>query len=119
MKKGDFKFICAGAFAGVANGLFGAGGGMVLVPLFCRWIKLPDEKALATSVAVILPMSALSAAVYYFSGSFKLSDTVPFLIGGVVGGFISGRIFKKMSPTFLRRVLGVMILWGGIRNLMG
>lgn len=119
MKKDDLKLAVTGALAGVANGLFGAGGGMILVPLFCRWIKLPARKALATSVAVILPMSAVSAAVYYLNGSFKLMDALPFLIGGLVGGFIGGRIFKRMSPTLLRRALGVMILWGGIRNLIG
>jgi uncharacterized membrane protein YfcA len=35
--------------AGLANGLFGAGGGMFLVPLFCRWVKLPSKVSLATS----------------------------------------------------------------------
>ncbi len=119
MKKGDLKLGFTGALAGVANGLFGAGGGMVLVPLLCRWIKLPANKALATSVAVILPMSIVSAAVYYLNGSFKIQDALPFLTGGLIGGFIGGRVFKKMSPTLLRRALGVMILWGGLRNLIG
>ena len=119
MKKDDLKLAVTGALAGVANGLFGAGGGMVLVPLFCRWIKLPAHKALATSVAVILPMSTVSAVVYYLNGSFKLTDALPFLIGGLIGGFVGGRVFKKISPTLLRRALGVMILWGGVRNLIG
>ena len=118
-KKGDLKLVFTGSLAGIANGLFGAGGGMVLVPLLCRWIKIPQEKALATSVAVILPMSIVSATVYYLNRSFTLPDALPFLIGGLVGGFIGGKVFKNFSPTLLRNILAVMILWGGIRNLIG
>ncbi|MDR0863198.1 MAG: TSUP family transporter, partial [Oscillospiraceae bacterium] len=55
------KFAVAGALAGAANGLFGAGGGIFLVPLFTRWAKLEDKRAYATSVAVILPLSIVSA----------------------------------------------------------
>jgi len=118
MKKGDFKFILTGALAGLANGFFGAGGGMVLVPLFCGWSKMEDKRALATSVAVVLPMSAVSAVVYYLRGSFLLQDALPFLLGGLAGGFLGGKYFKKMSPTLLRRGLGIMILWGGIRSFL-
>lgn len=119
MKRNDFKFITAGALAGVANGFFGAGGGMILVPLFCSWAKLEQKKALATSVAVILPMSVVSAVVYYLRGSFSISQALPFLIGGLAGGIISGKCFGKVSAVFLRKILGAMILWGGIRSLIG
>ena len=49
------KYALTGALAGLANGLFGSGGGLFLVPLFTGWAKLPQRKAFATSVAVILP----------------------------------------------------------------
>ncbi len=119
MKKNDLKFLTAGALAGVANGFFGAGGGMILVPLFSGWAKLEQKKALATSVAVILPMSLVSAVVYYLRGSFSILQALPFLVGGLIGGIISGKCFKHVSATLLRRILGGMIIWGGIRSLMG
>lgn len=118
MKKGAIKYITAGICAGIANGFFGAGGGMILVPLFCNWAKLEQKKALATSVAVILPMSALSAIIYYLNGRFNLLDALPFLAGGILGGIISGKYMKKVSASFLRKLLGVMIIWGGIRSFM-
>ncbi len=115
--KDRFKYIISGALAGGANGIFGSGGGMFLVPLFCRWIKLPEEKALATSLAVVLPVSIVSGVVYLLRGSFEFSKALPFLVGGVIGGVIGGTVFKKLSPMLLRKALALFIIYGGIRAL--
>ncbi len=118
MKKDDGKFAISGVLAGLANGFLGAGGGMFLVPLFCRWIKLPAKEALATSLAVIFPISIVSAVVYLIKNGFDFSFAMPFLIGGLIGGTIGGKVFKKMSPTLLRRALAIFIIYGGIRALL-
>ena len=117
MKKDNLKFSASGALAGLANGLLGAGGGMFLVPLFCRWIKIPAKEALATSLAVIFPISIVSGVVYLIKNGLDFSFALPYLLGGLVGGTIGGRIFKRMSPTLLRRALAVFIIYGGVRAL--
>lgn len=111
------KFLIIGGLAGLANGFFGAGGGMVLVPLFIRWLKFKDTEAFATSVSIILPLSLVSAIIYAQKGSFDLSLALPFLIGGFFGGIISGKIFKKMPVIWLKRFLGIVIIYGGVRSL--
>ena len=58
------KYAVSGALAGTVNGLFGGGGGMVLVPLLSGWCGMEGKRSFATCVAVILPLSAVSAAVY-------------------------------------------------------
>ena len=113
------KLLTIGAAAGIINGAFGAGGGMILVPLLCRWAKVPERKALATSVAVVLPMSAVSAAVYWLRGAATLSQALPYLIGGTVGGVIGGKLFPRLPAGILRRVLGALILLGGLRSVLG
>ena len=60
--KNTGKFAVTGGLAGLCNGLFGAGGGLFLVPLLTQWAGLEQRKAFATSVAVILPLSLVSAA---------------------------------------------------------
>ena len=55
MQKSKLRYLLAGALAGLTNGLFGGGGGSVLVPLLTRYCGLSQRKAFATSVAVILP----------------------------------------------------------------
>lgn len=108
----------AGALAGLVNGFFGTGGGMVLVPLFSHWLKLPQKKALATSVASIAPLCALSACIYFLRGALDLSAALPFLLGGLAGGVLGGLCFKNVSPVFLRRAFGLLLVYGGVRAFL-
>ena len=64
------KYALSGTAAGLVNGLFGGGGGMVLVPLLNGWCGLEGKQAFATCVAAILPLSAVSAAVYLLRQPF-------------------------------------------------
>ena len=58
----------AGGAAGLANGLFGGGGGMVFLPILSRWGNLKSRQLYATCVAVIFPVCAVSAAMYLWRG---------------------------------------------------
>ena len=58
----------AGGAAGLANGLFGGGGGMVFLPILSRWGDLKSRQLYATCVAVIFPVCAVSAAMYLWRG---------------------------------------------------
>ena len=115
--KNEFKYAVSGALAGIANGFFGAGGGMFLVPLFCRWVKMEDKKAFATSLAVIMPLSVISGIVYLIKGEIDIPAAAPYLLGGLIGGIVSGLVFKKMSAKLLRRALALFIIYGGVRAL--
>lgn len=112
------KYGVTGALAGLANGFFGSGGGLFLVPLLTRWSKLEERKAFATSVAVILPLSAVSAVVYLWKGGIDFFEALPYLAGGFLGGALSGRIFQKVPLTLLRRAFGALILYGGVRAVL-
>lgn len=116
--KNTVKYALSGAAAGAANGLFGAGGGMILVPLLTRWAGLEDKKAFATSISIIAPMCLVSIAVYYFQGSLDISGAVPYLIGGFFGGLLGGKLFKKIPAKFLHKALGIIIIYGGIRSIL-
>ena len=116
-KKLRVKSIVSGALGGVVCGFFGAGGGMLLVPLFARWLKLRDKTALATSVAVIFPLSLLSAITYAVKTDFSVMSALPYVFGGLVGGIIGGKVFSKVAATFLRKLLALFIIYGGVRSL--
>ena len=62
----------AGGAAGLANGLFGGGGGMVFLPILSRFGRLEQRKLYATCVGVIFPVCLVSAAVYIFRGGVSL-----------------------------------------------
>lgn len=108
----------AGGLAGIANGFFGGGGGMVLVPLLTGRCGLDQRRAFATSVAIILPLCALSSAIYFFRGGLDLSTALPYLLGGLAGGWIGGRVFRRLNIDWLRRGFALLILYGGVRALL-
>ena len=112
-----FRSAVAGGAAGLANGFFGGGGGMLLVPLLTRWCGLDQRQAFATSIAVILPLCALSSAIYWLRGGLDFMLALPYLLGGLIGGFLGGRMFKKLNMVWLRRAFALLILYGGVKAL--
>ena len=116
--KEKWKYVVTGALGGLANGLFGSGGGLFLVPLMTRWSKLEERKAFATSVAIILSLSIVSSVVYFTKGALDFSTAWPYLLGGGIGGVISGLVFQKVPLNFLRRIFGLLIPYGGIRAVL-
>ena len=96
-KGGKLRYALSGAAAGLTNGFFGGGGGSVLVPLLTRVCGLSQRQAFATSVAVILPLCVLSAAIYLFRGGLDLTAALPYLIGGAAGGWLGGKSFRGMN----------------------
>lgn len=118
LMQSKMKYAICGAAAGAANGLFGAGGGMILIPLLTRWTKLPDREAFATSISIIAPICLVSIFVYCQTASLEFTTALPYLIGGFFGGLLGGKLFPHISACLLRKSLGVLILYGGIRSIL-
>ncbi len=106
----------AAALAGLANGIFGGGGGMVLLPGLKR-CGTAEKTAFATCVAIILPMCAVSSAVAAFQGTLPLRQALPYLLGGTAGGFVGAKLFGKVSVKWLRYLFGGFVLYGAWRYL--
>ena len=88
---------------------------MLLVPMLSRWLKIGDRRAFATSVAIILPLCALSSIIYLLRGGLELSAALPYLLGGAAGGIFGGKLFKNVNVFWLRRGFSLLILYAGIR----
>lgn len=108
----------AGAAGGLVSGLFGGGGGMVLLPLLTKWGSLEPRRAFATCVAVIYPICCVSAAVYLLRVRPALSLVLPYLAGGVAGGILGGLTFRKVPVRVLKLVFALFLLYGGARYLL-
>ena len=116
--RSKWRYAVAGGLAGIANGFFGVGGGSVFVPLLTGYCKLDQRRAFATSVAVILPLCALSAGIYLFRGGLDLMTALPYLIGGTVGGWAGGKWFKGVKMLWLKRAFGLLLIYGGVRSFL-
>lgn len=113
----DWKIFMAGGLAGAVNGLLGAGGGMVLVPLLSRSRELEGVQIFPASVAMILPLCVISLIATAMHTSLPFSTALPYLLGSIPGGLLAGYYGRKIPAMWLHRALGAMILWGGIRYL--
>lgn len=117
MLKSSIKTAVAGAAAGVVNGLFGAGGGMILVPLLTKLSNLQDREVFPASISIILPMCFVSLGIAALQDPLPWPEALPYLIGSVIGGFLAGKHGAKIPTVWLHRALGGLIIWGGFRYL--
>lgn len=117
MGKKTLGLMLAGAGAGAVNGLFGAGGGMILVPLLGLLTDLEDADIFPASISIILPICLVSLTVTALTGPVAWGESVPYLTGSVFGGIAAGLWGRKIPTVWLHRGLGLLILWGGIRYL--
>ena len=111
------KIGLAGAVAGAANGLLGAGGGMILVPMLSKSGVLEEAEIFPASVAIILPVCLVSLSVSAVQGPLPWSGALPYLLGSIPGGILAGLFGKKIPVKWLHRILGAVVLYGGIRYL--
>lgn len=116
-RKKHWGILLAGLGAGAVNGLFGAGGGMVLVPLLALLTDLEDREIFPSSVCIILPICIVSLAISFTAQGLSPATALPYLFGSTAGGFLAGIWGRKIPTLWLHRLLGVLILWGGIRYL--
>ena len=106
-----------GALTRIANGFFGGGGGMIVVPLMTFLLKMQTKKAHATALAVILPITLISAAIYFMSGNFDFATGIPTGIGVVLGGIVGAWLLGRLSANWLTRIFAVVMLIAGVKSL--
>lgn len=111
------SLILGGLAAGSVAGLFGAGGGLVLVPILGLWGGMAESRLFPASVAIILPVCVTVLLAGLWRDGLSLSDALPYLPGSAIGGLFAGLWGKKIPVQWLHRLLGIFILWGGIRYL--
>lgn len=117
MKKKSWLSIgLAGLLAGAVTGLLGAGGGMILVPILTRFTDLEESQVFPASVSIILPICIISLFLTQPGENIRYYDLIPYLLGSAVGGVAAGLWGQKIPVKWLHRVLGILIIWGGIRS---
>ncbi len=117
MKKEKLYKALGGIAIGIANGLFGAGGGIIAVPVLEK-CGLSKKESHANAVAVILPISILSGIIYLLKGTVALTDAYAFIPTGILGAVLGTVILKKISTLWLKRIFGIFIIYAGVRLLL-
>ncbi len=106
-----------GSLAGLCNGLFGGGGGMVVVPMLTGVMQKDAKRAHATAILIILPLCVVSAVLYAIFGSYKWDLGLPVGIGVVIGGIIGALALKKISNFYISVIFSVVMVIAGVKML--
>lgn len=118
LKKNFCISAIVGFVTGLANGLFGSGGGTVVVPCMERFLGVSAHKAHATAIAVILPLSVLSMIIYSRNYAVDWSDIISVSLGGMIGGFVGARLLKKVPGKWLHRIFGIFMIAAAVRMIL-
>ncbi|MCG6133433.1 MAG: sulfite exporter TauE/SafE family protein [Nostoc sp. LLA-1] len=115
------QMLLIGLVAGVAGGMFGIGGGAIMVPAMVLFVGLDQKFATGTSIAAqILPIGILGAAVYYRNGNINIKYAVIIALGLVVGNLF-GALFANqpfISSEVMKKLYGLFLLLLGLRYLL-
>lgn len=112
------ELIVVGLVAGLLSGIFGVGGGIVMVPLLIFVFKLPVEVAIGTSLMVIIP-TAIMGSVRHAQLShvdFQVAGLVA--VGAVVAALVGASLTPYLGAIWLRRGFALLLLVTGARLLM-
>lgn len=112
-----FKYIGIGVVAGVANGLFGSGGGTIVVPAMVFLLEEEEHRAHATALLVILPLTLVSTFFYLSKSYVDWSITWKAMAGGVAGGAIGAFLLNKCPSVLLRKIFGIFMIIAAVRMI--
>ncbi len=112
--------IALGLLAGVASGMFGIGGGAVIVPILVTFLRFPQKVAVATSLGALLPpVGALAAFEYYVQGQLVVNSALPVALGLLIGAWFGARITIGLPSGTVKRLYGIFLIVTGLRFLLG
>lgn len=116
-KSAPFRDIAIGLGVGITSGLFGVGGGIVLVPLLVLLFKTEQKKAQATSL-VVAALAALTGATTYSLGGSVVWESVGFLLlGGLTGTWLGTSVLKRIADRWLKLAFGILLLLVAARTV--
>ncbi len=112
-------YILIGLAAGVLSGLFGIGGGVVIVPALLYFAKMQPSMATGTSLgALLLPVGALGAYEYWRNGNIDLRASALLAAGLFFGAFAGAKLNQVLSPVQAKRFFALFLMVVAVRLWM-
>jgi uncharacterized membrane protein YfcA len=106
------KFILLGIFAGVIAGMFGKGGGLVIVPMLVKFYRYDPKAASATSLAALqLPVGLPSVIVYAHNGHLNFLFAGLMALGIVFGVFFGSKLALNLSASLFKKIYAFFLLF--------
>ncbi len=114
------QFLIAGLIglvSGITSGLFGVGGGLVMVPAMMFFMGLPIKTAIGTSLVVIIPTALASAGKHYSQGNVNWPTALSLAPTAIAGGYLGAWLTTQLPAENLKRAFGGFMILVGARLL--
>ena len=103
--------IIIGLVAGTLGGMVGLGGGIILIPALILIMKLDQQTAQGTSIAIMLPPIGLFAVYnYYKAGYVNMRYAFVIAMAFMIGGYFGSSLALKLSPDVMRKVFSIVLV---------
>ncbi len=112
--RSGLHYLITGISSGIANGLFGSGGGLISVP-FLEKSGLDAKSAHGTSIGITLVLSIASAVIYLLKGSVDISLALKLIPGGLAGAAAGAILMKKISNSLLKKIFAIFLIISGLK----
>jgi len=115
-----WPYLLLGIGSGVLSGLFGVGGGIVMVPALILLAGLTQKSAQAMSLAIMVPMALIGALRYRFNPEVRMDLVIALwmVIGGLGGSLAGASIAGALPGTFLRKCFAVFMICVAVHLLL-
>lgn len=114
----NVALVVIGLVAGVFAGMFGIGGGLIIVPALLFLLKVKEAEAIGTSLAALIPpVGLLGAMEYYRQGFMNVRYAALVALGLFLGAYFGARITTSLPPETIRRIYGLFLLAVAARML--
>lgn len=110
--------VIVGGVSGLVGGLFGAGGGMLVVPTLTTINDFDVRRAHATAILAVLPLTIASSIVYSSNGYFDLNVFTYVVIGSVIGGLIGQKLLRNLSCDVLSLTFNGLMIFAGVQMIL-
>lgn len=112
------KVVLVGILGGLLAGMFGVGGGIVMVPLFVFLLGLDQRTAVTTSLLAIIPISALGTLGYATGGAVAWTEAIVIGLGSVVGGQVGVRLLHRIPVPALQLAFAALLFFSAYRLVL-
>jgi uncharacterized membrane protein YfcA len=111
-----FVLVMIGIAAGVLGGMFGLGGGIIMIPALVYLLGMSQHGAQGTSVAIMLPPIGIMAAYnYYKAGEINIKYALIIAAAFIIGGYFGSQLALQLSTNVLKKVFAVVMIIFAVR----
>jgi uncharacterized protein len=112
------RLVAIGTLAGLFSGLFGVGGGIVIVPLLVLWLGYEEHAATATSLGAIAFIAAFAAAVQGLYGNIEVLDAVLIGLPAVAGVLFGTWLAQRLRGAFIALLFAAVLVGSAVELVL-